>query len=376
MKVALVHDWLTGMRGGEKVLESLCDLYPEADIYTLVHVPGAVSPAIEKHRIFTSFLQKMPFAKEKYRYYLPLMPYAIEKFDLKGYDLVISSSHCVAKGCISSKETLHVNYCHTPMRYIWDMYDQYFNEGETGFLTKTAMRAIAPYLRKWDSKSSSRVDHFIANSSYVQKRIQKWYDRDAEVIHPWVDLDKFSKKEDPEDFYLIVSALVPYKRIDLAVDAFNVMKKPLKIIGSGPERDKLRKKAKNNIEFLEWRENNVLVDYYSRCKALIFPGEEDFGLVPLEVMACGRPVIAYGRGGVLETVVPVDKDKCPEEATGVFFNEQTKEGIIDAVHSFEKICNRFNPEKIRKQTELFNREIFMKKINQFIEDKLTNAKKT
>src|SRR3990172_2447787 len=325
MKVAIIHDWLTGMRGGEKCLEVFCEIFPDADLYTLIHIPGSVSRVIENRNIKTSFIQKMLGAIKHYRFYLPLFPLAIESFNLKGYDLIISSSHCVAKGIIPPQSVVNICYIYTPMRYVWDLYEDYFNKERTGWFFRKAIRIFAHYLRMWDFTSSGRVDYFAAISNHVVKRIKKYYRRNAEVIYPPVDCDKFSLSEKAEDFYLIVSAFAPYKRIDIAIEAFNRLGLGLKIIGEGQDEKNLMRIARQNIEFLGWQDDNTLKEYYSKCKALIFPGEEDFGIVPVEAMASGRPVIAYGKGGAVETVIPLnawtrgDNQKSEEKPTGIFF---------------------------------------------------------
>lgn len=334
MKVALVHDWLTGMRGGEKVLEAICELFPQADLYTLLHIKGSVSSIIEKRKIFTSFLQYLPDIERKYRYYLPLMPQAIERVDLSEYDIVISSSHCVAKGVKVKDKTLHICYCHTPMRYIWDMYPIYFKKAN--IYVRIIMKILRKYLQKWDLKSSTRVNYFIANSENVRKRIQKHYNRESKVIYPPVDTDFFvpsNSRFKSKSYYLIVSAFAPYKKIDLAIEAFNYLRYPLKIIGVGQEEKRLRKIAKKNIEFLGWVSKEELREHYQNCKALIFPGEEDFGIVAVEAQACGTPVIAYGKGGITETVIPIQDHS--DSPTGVFFYEQTPLALIEAVKNLK-----------------------------------------
>ena len=275
MKVALVHDWLTGMRGGEKCLEILCELYPDADLYTLIHVKGHLSEAIERMKIKTSFLQRFPMASKYYRYYLPLFPSAIERFDLREYDLVLSTSHCVAKGIISMPESLHISYCFTPMRYIWDMYFEYFKESRLGF-EKMLTPFVSNYLRTWDVTSSQRVDFFIAISNHVQGRIKKFYRRESTVIYPPVDCDFYHPVPSPEgrgDYFLMVTALAPYKRVDLAIEAFNRLGRPLLIVGDGQETGGLKKKAKKNIEFLGWQDGPSIRDYYRGCRHLSFPGK-------------------------------------------------------------------------------------------------------
>lgn len=357
MKVAIVHDWLTGMRGGEKCLEVFCKIFPDATLYTLVYIKEKVSPVIRNMKIKTSILQGLPNIEKNYRYYLPLMPFIIERFNLSSYDLILSSSHSVAKGVKKNHSQIHICYCHTPMRYIWDMYDQYFNKNSSNFGTRQIMKLIRPYLQKWDVKTSQRVDYFIANSTNVKKRIKKYYNRSSTVIYPPVDVEYYkilnTKKE---DFYLIVSALVPYKKIDLAIEAFNKLNLPLKIIGSGPDEKRLKNLANKNIEFLGWQPDKVLLEYYNKCKALIFPGEEDFGIVPLEAQACGTPVIAYKKGGALETVI--------EGETGIFFYPQTADALIEAIKKFEKIS--FDPKKCRKNAIRFSEERFYNQIMEFI----------
>lgn len=367
MKVALVHDWLTGMRGGERVLEIFCELFPEAPLYTLLHIPGSVSPVIEQRTIHTSFIGKLPFAKGRYRTYLPLFPLAIEHLSLKGYDLIISLSHCVAKGIIPSPDSVHISYLLTPMRYAWDMFEDYFGKRGNKIIS-VAMH----YLRMWDVASSQRVDHFISISKYVAKRIEKYYRREAEVIHPPVDSKRFKISDRREDFFLIVSNLSPYKRVDLAIEAFNRLQHPLKIIGEGPEGRRLRSLAGPKISFLGWQPDEVVADTYARCRALIFPGEEDFGIVPLEAMASGRPVIAYGRGGTLETILSYDQiektgGKTP---TGLFFYQPNADSLIEAVERFFKIEKEFDPEAIRNHSLQWDREFFKKKIKSFFAEKL------
>ena len=305
MKVALVHDWLTGMRGGEKCLEIFCELFPDADVYTLLHVKGSVSASIERRPIKTSFIQSLPLSKRYYRYYLPLFPKAIETFNLKDYDLVISSSHCVAKGVRTSPQACHISYIHTPMRYIWDQYDNYFSNRGAGWLSRQIMALILPYLRKWDINSGQLPTYLIASSAHVARRIQKYYHRNAVVIHPPVDTSLFKPSSKDAGYYLMVTALVPYKRVDLAIQAFNQLKFALKIIGTGPEKKFLEQMAGPTIELMGLRTDSDVREAYATCRAVIFPGEEDFGIVPLEAMGSGKPIIAYGKGGALETVIPL-----------------------------------------------------------------------
>ena len=382
MKVAIVHDWLTGMRGGEKCLDVFCEIFPGADLYTLLHIKGNMSRIIEDMNIKTSFIQKLPLASKMYRNYLPLFPTAIEQFDLRGYDLVLSSSHCVAKGVISPPQTCHVSFIHTPMRYVWEFAGDYFGRNSKGWLAGKAIPFFANYLRIWDVTSSNRIDHFIANSKHVAKRIKKYYRKEAVVINPPLDTQLFKPSEESNDFYLIVTAFAPYKRVDIAINAFNRLGLPLKIIGIGQEEKRLKRLANKNIEFLGWQPDSVLVEYYASCKALIFPGEEDFGITPLEAQSSGRPVIAYGKGGVLETVIPINRSDArkPEpgvlnqSATGLFFYDQTEESLIEAVRYFERISNSFEKDKIREHALKFDRSVFKGRINDFIEEKYVEFK--
>ncbi|MHC4269488.1 MAG: glycosyltransferase [Planctomycetota bacterium] len=375
MKVALVHDWLTGMRGGEKVLEVFCELYPDAHLYTLLHNKGSLSNTIEGMDIRTSFIQKLSLIKKKYRHLLPLFPTAIERFDLLGYDLVLSSSHCVAKGVKTGVKTLHICYCHTPMRYIWDMYDLYFGKERANMITRFATSLVLDYLRKWDLASNKRVDKFVANSKYVAERIKKNYGRESDLIYPPVDCSYFKPELSNENFYLMVSPLAPNKCVDLAIEAFNNIGSRLIIIGSGQEERKLKKMAGEKIKLLGWQPDEIVREHYVNCKALIFPGVEDFGIVPLEAQACGKPVIAYGKGGALETIVPLDGDRLnvkseneqSRNATGVFFYEQTPESLAQAVLHFEATKDLFDRQVIRKNAESFDRAIFKDKIRNYIE---------
>ncbi|UCF65904.1 MAG: glycosyltransferase [bacterium] len=368
MKVAIVHDWLTGKRGGEKVLEVLCEIFPRAPIYTLLYNPGSVSETIESHEIYCSFIDKLPFKKRKYRHYLPLFPTAIEQFNLKDYQLIISSSHCVAKGIIPGPDSLHLSYLHTPMRYVWDMYHDYFGPGQVGKISGKIIPVFANYLRSWDVSSSCRVDWFAANSRHVANRIRKYYRRDAQVIHPPVETSLFKVHQTHDDFDLVVSALVPYKRVDLAVLAYNEMGRKLVIIGDGPERKNLLKVAKPNIQFLEWQSHQELIHHYSKCRALIFPGEEDFGIVPVEAMSCGKPVIAFARGGALETIIDADRSQ-GKKGTGILFSAQNTENLIQAVKKSDAVS--WDSDFIYEHAKKFDREKFKSDLQYFIEQKVT-----
>ncbi len=378
MKIAIIHDWLTGMRGGEKVLEVFCEIFPEADIFTLIHINGSVSRTIESRNIQTSFLQKVPLAKKYYRSFLPFFPLAIEGFDMSAYDVLLSSSHCVAKGVLTPPSAVHICYCHTPMRYIWNYYFTYFGNNTKGLCSRFLMPVIAHYLRMWDVTSSNRVDYFIANSYNVANRIKKYYKRPAEVIHPPVDCSFYtpSNTHKEGDYYLIVSAFAPYKRIDIAVDAFERLGLPLIVIGGGQDEERIRGMTKKHVQCIGWQYNESLKKYYRECRALIFPGEEDFGIVPLEAHACGKPVIAFAKGGVLETVNGVyprsgfTRETMPEYhtvPTGVFFTNQTAESLIEAVRFFEHHKNLFDPSSIRKHAESFDRSLFKERFKQYVE---------
>jgi len=373
LRVALVHDWLTGMRGGEKVLEMLCDFFPRATLFTIFHDRGAMSPIIEGMEIRTSWIAKLPLADGHFRAYLPLFPRAIENFNFRKYDLIISTSHCVAKGAIPPAKALHISYIHTPMRYVWEMYPHYLGKN-AGAIKRLAGTALASYLRRWDVASCPRVHYFIANSENVRRRIQWHYRREAEVIYPPVDGQLFRPSREPEDYFLIVTALVPYKQVNLAIEAFNKLGSRLVVVGDGPDKKKLQAMAKDNIEFLPWQGADGLRDLYSGCRALIFPGEEDFGIVPLEAQACGRPVIAYGRGGVLETVIPANPESAAEttenrgEATGLFFYESSAEALADAVRAFER--HSFHPEAIRRQALRFDKPVFIRRLGDYLRTRI------
>ena len=361
MRVALVHDWLTGMRGGEKVLLSLARLFPRATLHTLLHVKGSVAPEIEALPIRTSFVQKLPGVARHYRSYLPLFPAAVASFDLRPFDLVISSSHCVAKGARRRPGAVHISYCFTPMRYVWDRYGDYFGPGRLGPLARRLVPPIAEALRAWDVASAAGVDHFVADSAYVAGRIRRYYGREAEVILPPIDTGFFSPA--PEDaprgeaYDLIVSALAPYKRLELALDAYRGSGRRLRIVGTGPEEQRLRALAPREAEFLGWVDDLRLRELYRGCRAVIMPGVEDFGIVPMEALACGRPAIVFGEGGGGETVT--------HGRTGVVFHEPTARALRQAVDSLDSMG--FSTITLRARAEQHSREAFESRFGAFVE---------
>lgn len=359
LKVALVHDWLTGQRGGEKVLEVLAEIFPQAPIYTLFHFVGSQVQSIEEREIITSFLQRMPFLRKKYRSYLPLFSVAVELFDLQDFDLIVSSSHCVAKGIIPRPDALHVCYIHSPVRYAWNQYHAYFSPQKLGFISRKLIPPVIHRLRLWDESSSHRVDHFVANSRATTQRVWKYYRRRADTIHPPVDTAFFKPGQNREDYFLIVSALVPYKRIDLAVQLFNQSGRSLKIIGQGPDYKLLKKMSRPNIHFLGSVDTGELLRAYQGAKALIMPGEEDFGINAVEAQACGVPVIGFARGGAAETILPGE--------TGVFFTELSVKGLRDALDKLESIS--FNRKTVRELALRFSRDTFKEKISAYLHDK-------
>lgn len=348
MKVAIVHYWLVKMRGGEKVLEAICELFPEADIYTHVYDPVNISDTIKLHKIKTSFINKLPFAKRLYQSYLPLMPFALKSLDLSGYDLVISSESGPAKGVVVKPESRHICYCHTPMRYVWDMYDEY--RQNAGFITRLFMSLFIRWLRRWDKGTAEGVDEFIANSRFVQQRIKNIYGRESTVIYPPVSVEDFYISDNIDDYYLYAGELTQYKRPQLAIEAFNSSGRKLLIIGEGGMEAELKKMARDNITFLGRQSFEKLKYYFSHCKALIFPGVEDFGIIPVEVMASGRPVIAFRAGGAMETVI--------ENKSGLFFDEQTPQSINTLIDDFDEAISILNPDEIRGIAEKFSKQCF------------------
>ena len=365
MKVALVHDWLTGMRGGERCLEVACELFPDAPLYTLLHVPGSVSPVIERRRIVTSFIQHLPDAARRYRHYLPLFPAAVRRFDLTEFQLVISMSHCVAKAIRRPPHALHLSYCFSPMRYVWDLYDDYFGLGAPR-LRRWLMPPLAAALRAWDRRTDG-VDAFIAISRHIAERIRRVYGRAADVIYPPVDVSRFRPAAATDDCYLVVSALVPYKRVDLAVGAARLLGRRLVVVGTGPEESRLRALAGRGVEWLGWRSDEEVADLFARCRAVLFPGVEDYGIVPLEAAAAGRPTIAFARGGALETMVGLGDNDAP--ATAVFFHQQTERALADAMLTFEASADRFVPKALRARAEQFDRPLFRARFQDYVDQR-------
>ncbi|EPR37178.1 glycosyl transferase group 1 [Desulfovibrio sp. X2] len=363
MKVAVVHYWLVGMRGGERVLEALLDLYPGADIYTHVYDPRAVSEKIRAHTVRTTFIARLPFAAKLYKHYLPLMPLALEALDLSGYDLVISCESGPAKGVLAPSNALHVCYCHTPMRYVWDMYHEY--RARAGFLARLNMPLLSHYLRIWDVSAAARVDAFAANSAHVARRIRRWYGRpDTEVIHPPVETSAFDPFRPRGERYLFIGQLVGYKQADVAVKAFNALGLPLTVIGGGAMLKDLRRMAGPNVEILGRQPFPVLREHLATCRALVFPGEEDFGLVPVEAMASGAPVIAFGRGGATETVL--------DGRTGILYPDGTVEGLTAAVRRFESQGVEWDAQRIAEHAASFDTAVFKRKFAAMLERRLSD----
>jgi glycosyltransferase involved in cell wall biosynthesis len=363
MRVALIHDWLTGMRGGEKVLEVLCELFPDADLFTLFHVPGTVSPAIERRRITTSFVQHLPFAERYYRRYLPLFPRAIEQFRLDDYDLAISSSHCVAKSVITPAHVRHVCYCHSPMRYAWDQFDAYFGPARVGRLaSRWIYRPMLSRLARWDAATADRPNRFVSNSQYVAGRIGRYYNRESTIVYPPVDTVFYHPASASRaSHFLVVSALVPYKRIELAIDACRRTGSRLRIVGDGPDRQRLEGMAGDDVAFLGRLTDEEIRDEYRSAAAVLLPGEEDFGIVPVEAQACGTPVVALGRGGALETVV--------DGETGVFFPEPTVDGLAAALGRIAAMP--IDRERVRRHAERFSRDRHIAALRTAIDDVIT-----
>lgn len=365
VRVALVHDWLVRMAGAERVLECLCELFPEAPIHALVWDRyGQGLAGVWRREVQTSFLQRLPGARRWYSMYLPLMPLAVESLDVSDSELVISSSHAVAKGVRTRPDQLHISYVHTPMRYAWDLQETYLSEsgahrGPARFLA----RMVLHYVRMWDVCSANRVDVFVANSKHVARRIRKIYRRQAAVIYPPVEVDRFQARSERGDYYVTVTRLVRYKRVDVILEAFRRLGRPLVVIGDGPELSRLRRRAPRNVQLLGWQPEETVRRYLENAKAFVFAAEEDFGIAPVEAQAAGAPVIAYGRGGVTECVI--------EGETGLFFHEQSPEALAEAVLEFERDPKRFSAERIRVNTERFGKERFKREFSELVDREWT-----
>jgi glycosyltransferase involved in cell wall biosynthesis len=364
-RIALVHDWLTGMRGGERALEVLCERFPSAELFTLVHLPGRVSPTIERLPVHTSFVQRMPLVGRFYRQYLPLFPIAVERWDFEGFDVVLSVSHCCVKSVVRPAAARHLCYCLTPMRYAWDQFDAYFGPDRIGRLPSTLMRPVMNRLARWDRETATRADRYVAISHYGAGRIRRYYNREAIVVYPPVDTNFFHPDSVPaERFALIVSALVPYKHIELAMDACALAGMPLRIVGGGPERDALERRARGNCQFLGRLSDADIRDLYRRASMVILPGEEDFGIVPLEAQACGRPVVALGLGGARETVVNGE--------TGFLVDEPSAAAFADAIS--RAATYKFDTIAIRHHAERFGRERFGDEMEALVKSEVGSLK--
>lgn len=359
MRIAIVHDYLYQAGGAERVVEVLHKMFPDAPIFTTVLNPGSLWPALHDADIRTSWMQRLPGLEINHKAYLLLYPRAIESFDLSGYDLVISSSSAFAKGAITRPDTCHICYCHNPMRFVWD-YERYVERERYGRLVRLVLLPVIQWLRDWDLRTANRPDRYVANSSVVAQRIKRYYGRDAKVIFPPVGVERYAPSSEVEDYYLVVSRLVTYKRIDLAVEAFDLLGQPLVVIGDGPDMPTLKRIAKPNVRFFGRLPDRQVAEHYARCRAFILPGEEDFGITPLEANASGRPVIAYRAGGALDTVV--------EGRTGVYFDEQTPRSLADAVRRAETIS--WNPQEIRQHAESFSEAAFRNRFSAFLDREL------
>jgi glycosyltransferase involved in cell wall biosynthesis len=369
MKVAIVHDWLVTYAGAERVLEQIHQVFPDADLYAMVDHLGENRGFINNKPVNTSYIQKLPFSHRLYRNYLPLMPLAVEQFDMSGYDLVISSSHAVAKGVITGPDQLHISYVHSPIRYAWDLQHQYL--AETGLdkgLKSMLVRRMLHRMRLWDLRTANGVDRFITNSSYISRRVWKVYRRESTVIYPPVSVSSFDCHNAKDDFYLAASRLVPYKKVSIIVRAFaGLPDRKLVVIGDGPEMGRIKREASANVEILGYQEDAVLRDYMQRARAFVYAAEEDFGIIPVEAMACGTPVIAYGKGGVTETVVGLDSGEPP---TGVFFASQQADAIAKAIRDFERNESGFDATALRSRAEQFSDDKFRENFRQFVDDVL------
>jgi len=370
LRIAIVHYWFVGNGGGERVVEALAEMFPQADVFCLFAEPATMTPRLRRHRLTTSFLQRLPGGRRWYKQLLPLHPLAIEQLDVSKYDLVLSSESGPAKGVLPSPDACHICYCHSPMRYLWDLYPDYRRAMRP--LAGSVFALTAHYLRMWDLASAARVDHFVANSHNVAGRIRRHYRRDATVIYPPVDVSSGYLAEGVGEYYLVVSRLIDYKRVDLAIEACNRLNRPLWVVGDGDQYKYLRKLAGPSIKFLGRLDDEAVRENYAHCRALLFPGEEDFGIVPVEAQSFGRPVVAYGRGGVLETVQGLITGDLlnVEGATGIFFGEQTVESLVQAVEFFESVESRFSPTFIRDSVERFDASRFKSEISEFINQSL------
>jgi glycosyltransferase involved in cell wall biosynthesis len=367
LRVAIVHYWLLAYAGAEREIAALLEVFPQAELFVLV-ADEKIATRFAPHRVTTSFLQRLPGSQRFYRHLLPLNPFALEQFDLRGYDVVISIESGPAKGVITSSSTCHINYCNSPMRYIWDMYHEYTNGKEMRGLTRLIFKAVAHYMRMWDLASAFRVDYFIANSNYIAGRIRKFYRRDSAVIYPPVDVAAGYVADSTEDYYLVVGRLVDYKRVDLAVEACNRLKRRLRVVGMGPQYRRLKKLAGPSIEFLGNLPEAQKNEQYARCRALLFPAEEDFGIVPVEAHSFGRPVIAFGRGGALETVRGpfADEEGIDSSCDGIFFAEQTADSLMDAMLVFEASEQAFSPAEIARNSVRFSTQRFKREMADFV----------
>ncbi|CAI0780025.1 GDP-mannose-dependent alpha-(1-6)-phosphatidylinositol monomannoside mannosyltransferase [Serratia proteamaculans] len=368
LSVGIVADWLVSYAGAEKVISQFIDMFPDSELYSVVDFLSDNSRKFFNNKIaHTTFIQNLPFSKKRYQRYLPLMPLAIEQLDVSTHDIILSSSHAVSKGVLTGPDQLHISYVHSPIRYAWDLQHQYLNESG---LRKGAKSMIARFLlhkiRMWDYRTANGVDHFIANSQFIARRIKKVYGREADVIYPPVDVDRFSLVNKKDNYYFTASRMVPYKRMDLIVEAFSHMPdKKLVVIGDGSEMKKIKSKARSNVDILGYQSNEVMQQYMQNAKAFIFAAEEDFGITPVESQACGTPVIAFGKGGSLETIRPYGVDN----ATGFLFEEQTIASLIDAVSLFEDNYDKIAPEDCRKNAMKFSTSRFRNEIERYINDK-------
>lgn len=372
MKIAIIHDWLVSYAGSEKVLEQIIEIFPDADLFSLVDfLETGQRDFIKNKSVTTTFIQKLPMAKKRYRNYLPLMPRAIEQLDVSSYNVVISSSHAVAKGIITGPNQVHISYVHSPIRYAWDLQHQYLKEtGLDKGLKGVLVRNMLHKIRNWDYRTANGVDYFLSNSNFIGRRIWKVYRRESKTIYPPVDVSAFTMQSEKEDFYMTASRMVPYKKIDLIVESFNKMpNKKLVVIGDGPGFEKIKAKAGSNVQLLGYQSFEVLKDYMQRAKAFVFAAEEDFGITPVEAQACGTPVIAFGKGGALETVISYKKSEKP---TGLFFYEQIPNAVIQGVQEFEKNIALFSADACRENAIKFSSERFKEEFRQFVNQKIFN----